>query len=265
MEERKEYYGHDIQFSTDLKMIALINGGGINIYASEDGSSIQSIPVQTHEESKVLFHPSGKMITHMNLNTLSAFKLPSAELMWEIEVSGGCGYDIWEFSHNGELFGMSNLDQASKICKSDTGEKIGLLKKGNDERVNEIHFSKDDKKIITCSYDKAIRIWDVDRSELIHKMDAAHESMDSVVTTDDFLTGVSFSSWDNTFYLWDLENGELMDKISMDFSVEDFKLISSQSKPHKLIVVGMNDYKRDSSINAVNKKPIAIQICSILF
>lgn len=255
-----------VALSSDSKLMAVICGNSLFIHDASTGKELLSIPASGNEASKVLFDPSGNIITHMNLDNLTAYKLPTGEKIWEIEVSGGAGYDIWEFSHNGELFGMCNLDQVAKICKTDSGEEVGYLKKGNDEKVNEIHFSDDDTKVITCSCDRSVRVWDVGRSTLIHYLNGHNDNLvESVVTFNEFTKAISFTMWDNTFYLWDLETGVFIDKISFDFTVHDFKVIQKKNQGIRVIVVGLNDYKMDSTISLINKKPMAIHICKFGF
>lgn len=266
VEQNKKASRTSIALSNDSKLMAVICGNSLFIHDASTGKELLSIPVKGNGESKVLFDPSGNIITHMNLDNLTAYKLPTGEKIWEIEVSGGAGYDIWEFSHNGELFGMCNLDQVGKICKTDSGEKVGFLKKGNDEKVNEIHFSDDDTKVITCSCDRSVRVWEVGSSTLIHDLHGHNDNLvESVVPLNNFAKAISFTMWDNTFYLWDLETGAFIDKISFDFTVHDYKVIQTKNRGTRVIVVGLNDYKMDSTINLINKKPMAIHICKFGF
>lgn len=250
-----------IALSDDSKMLAAISGNELHVHDVFTGEVLLSIPVQGNQESKVVFDPYGKIITHMNLDSLTAYKLPTGEKIWEIGVNGGAGYDIWEFSHNGQYIGMCNLDQAAKIIETESGKIVGFLRKGNDERVNEIHFSDDDKKAITCSCDRSVRVWDIHDSTLLLDL-AAHEDnlVTSVVPFIGFEKAISFTQWDNTFYLWDLKNGALLGKIPFDFSVHDFKVIQTKNWGIRVVVVGLNDYKRDSTSSLIDKKPMAIQV-----
>ena len=261
----EDVWGKTLRFSEDGEKIAMVYSGGVLIRSVKDGSQICSIKVEASEDGKVLFHPSGDTIACMGRNKLSAFELPSGRLLWEREVSGGCGYDIWEFSHGGELFAMCNLDQASKICDSKTGKTTGLLKKGNDERTNEIHFSKDDKKIITCSVDQAIRVWDVKSAGMLQLLNGHDDnSLWSVRATDDFQHAVSFTSYDNKFYLWDLAEGKILDKITTDFQVDDFKLIPSKDGSYTFITLGSNYFSHSKNMNKPGDAPL-IHIWTLTF
>lgn len=251
------------QLSEDSKMVALMFGNSISIYETATGIERYTIDVETNDDSKLLFSPNNEIITHMGYNTLSAFELPTCKKLWEIPVSGGCGYDIWSFSHDSEKIVMANLDEVSKILLSKTSDQIETLKKGNDERTNQIFFTIDDKRIIACSCDKSVRVWDLEN----HKLQTINEHEDnwieSAFITKDNKRIVTFTPYDNSFYLWNFENGDLLDKINFDFSVDDFHIKQKNSDDLVITVIGINDYKMDSTAFSTNRRPRVINIRQI--
>ncbi|KAL0960737.1 hypothetical protein HGRIS_005760 [Hohenbuehelia grisea] len=86
-----------------------------------------------------------------------------------------------------------------------SGQQIGESLVGHEDTVKSVAISKDGKRVVSCSWDKTIRIWDtgVSRSKT-----RSPNSPDSPVTSISISPNgqyiASGSTWDNTIWIWDV-------------------------------------------------------------
>ena len=68
-------------------------------------------------------------------------------------------------------------------------------------------FSPDGKQVLTGSWDKTVRLWDVESGKELRRLEGHSDKVDSVCFSPDgkqLLTG----SWDKTARLWDPKSGK---------------------------------------------------------
>ncbi|XP_010214600.1 PREDICTED: WD repeat-containing protein 88 [Tinamus guttatus] len=82
--------------------------------------------------------------------------------------------------------------------------------RGHSDTVSSCHFCFEDTKILSCSYDKTVKLWDVAKGFLIQVFEEEHKAPISEcnVSADD--KRVITSSYDNTVKAWDMETGKML-------------------------------------------------------
>ena len=95
---------------------------------------------------------------------------------------------------------MLSIDLSKKIFSN------GILE-GHTSVVNSVGFNHDDTKIVSGSYDRTIRVWNVATGECILTLEGHTGEVTSVVFNHDGTKIVS-GSWDNTIRVWNVNTGE---------------------------------------------------------
>ncbi|MCH9739822.1 MAG: AAA family ATPase [Epsilonproteobacteria bacterium] len=80
---------------------------------------------------------------------------------------------------------------------------------GHNNVVRSVAFSPDGKTIISGSHDRSIKLWDVQKKELLHTFEGHSQIVISVAFSPDGKTIISGSS-DNSIKLWDVQKKELL-------------------------------------------------------
>lgn len=78
------------------------------------------------------------------------------------------------FSHNGAKIASCGASKSLKVFKSTSGEKLMELQ-AHDDEVLCCAFSPDDRLIATCSSDRKVKVWNVERALLLRVFEEEHE------------------------------------------------------------------------------------------
>ena len=65
-----------------------------------------------------------------------------------------------------------------------------------------------DGRIVSGSYDKTIKVWDLESGRLLRSLEGHTSEVNAVALTAD--GRIVSGSWDNTIKVWDLESGRLL-------------------------------------------------------
>ncbi|XP_010084342.1 PREDICTED: WD repeat-containing protein 88, partial [Pterocles gutturalis] len=82
--------------------------------------------------------------------------------------------------------------------------------RGHSDTVSSCHFCFEDTKILSCSYDRTVKLWDVEKGFPIQVFEEEHTAPISEcnLTPDD--RRVVTSSYDHTVKAWDMETGKML-------------------------------------------------------
>ncbi|XP_009914446.1 WD repeat-containing protein 88 [Haliaeetus albicilla] len=82
--------------------------------------------------------------------------------------------------------------------------------RGHSDTVSSCHFCFEDTKILSCSYDRTVKLWDVEKGFPIQVFEEEHTAPISEcnLTPDD--RRMITSSYDNTVKAWDMETGKIV-------------------------------------------------------
>uniref|UniRef100_A0ACD5XN25 Uncharacterized protein n=2 Tax=Avena sativa TaxID=4498 RepID=A0ACD5XN25_AVESA len=169
--------------------------------------------------------------------------------------------EVWflQFSNNGKFLASASNDKSAIIWKVDEDGEL-LLKHiltGHEKPVMMVAWSPDDRQLLTCGIEEAIRRWDVESGECIHVYEKPGLGLVSCNWFPDgkqILSGLT----DESICLWDLDGkeadcwkGQRSSKTS-DFAVaKDGKLIISMSRDSTILLFN-RDTKQERLIEEDN-------------
>jgi WD40 repeat protein len=84
---------------------------------------------------------------------------------------------------------------------------------GHTDWVNSLAVSPDGQKVVSASFDKTVKIWQLHTGELLHTLAGHTKGVFCTAITPDGHVVVS-GSWDATIKLWKLDTGELFDTLA---------------------------------------------------
>ncbi|KAM6253173.1 WD repeat-containing protein 88 [Porphyrio hochstetteri] len=129
----------------------------------------------------------------------------------------------------------------------DDGEPMAELQfkilRGHSDTVSSCHFCFEDTKILSCSYDRTVKLWDVEKAFSVQIFEEEHTAPISEcnLTPDD--RRVVTSSYDNTVKAWDMETGKMLWTVeheglvtSCNISCDGRYVVSSSDKENTIHV-----------------------------
>ena len=170
------FYG--IHVSPDKRFIASADSYGTAKFWNIDGTFIKSIPEKSYSE-------------------LGAAKESKQERLF---------FDM-DFSPNGNLVAVTDIDNTVKIYKIEADDTPVATLQGHLAPINSVKFSPDGKFILTGSNDRTIKLWNVDGTEQA----TFRGHSDSIYTAIFSPNGqmIASASRDGIVKIWSLDGKEL--------------------------------------------------------
>jgi len=112
-----------------------------------------------------------------------------------------------KYSPNGDVFVSAGSDGKLFVYEGKEGEKIAeMTQNGHTGTIYSVGFSQDSKKLITCSADSTVKLWDVSTQQLISTCDFSDSFANAVdsqqvgcLWTKDHMLSVSLNGEINYF------------------------------------------------------------------
>ena len=246
---------YSVRFSSDNKRI--VSGStdnSIKIWNAATGKLINTLISHNNSVGIVCFSSDNKRIVSGSCdNSIKIWNADTGELINTLNGHIGAVYSVCFSSDNKRIISGS-YNNNIKIWNADTGELINTLY-GHSGTVYSVCFSPDlvaeaqvfnNKRIISGSGDRSIKIWNAENGELINTLNGHNGDVLSVCFSSDLVVKsqvldnkriVSGSS-DNSIKIWNAENGELMNTLNGHTAAVNSVCFSSDNKR---IVSGSDD------------------------
>ncbi|GAB4531313.1 MAG: caspase family protein [Pleurocapsa sp.] len=229
----------------DDKLIATATADGkINLY--QNGTLQQTLTGHTGEVTDLQFR-----------SILNSRSDKSPDLTSKVLVSTGVDKTVrlWTISHNyfstspgissvaispqdSNIFAAADRNNQIKIWQNNS--QLLQTLPGHQETITQIKYSPDGKIIASASWDKTIKLWDVENDKLITTLTGHQNAVNTIAFSPDGKTLISGGE-DKTIKLWNLETDKLIttltghtDSIKTVTVSPDNKLIASAGYDNKI-------------------------------
>uniref|UniRef100_A0A8B9D9W2 WD repeat domain 88 n=1 Tax=Anser cygnoides TaxID=8845 RepID=A0A8B9D9W2_ANSCY len=110
--------------------------------------------------------------------------------------------------------------------------------RGHSDTVSSCHFCSEDTKILSCSYDRTVKLWDVAKGFPVRVFEEEHTAPISECNLSPDDRRVVTSSYDNTVKAWDMETGKMLVGIvtSCNISWDGKYVVSGSDKGNAIFV-----------------------------
>ncbi|MGE0609512.1 MAG: protein kinase [Pirellulales bacterium] len=122
---------------------------------------------------------------------------------------GGSYVQAVAFSPDGQWVATGGNDRRGfvRLWNAETGKPRPVAFKGHEDSVLSVAFSRDGKKLLTSSYDKTARLWDVETGEELRVFRGHHWWVWAAIFSPDEKRVIT-ASQDGTALVWDLAKNE---------------------------------------------------------
>lgn len=182
------YYPHCITFSNDGNRLIFANDTIIKVVDATTSEELLSLSGHREWIRDLAVSPNGRKIVSASCRTLV-----------------NIGHARYEYAADEEE--MAVTENTIMIWDAITGEKL-LSFPAHSNRINSISFSPDGKQFVTTSFDRNIKIWDVETGKEMQNMkwEMNSVSQDAVFTPDG--NKVVSGHLSGLIKIWDVQTGE---------------------------------------------------------
>jgi WD40 repeat protein len=197
-----------VTFSPDGKLVAAHRSGSVDVWNTNTGKQVRSLPLPGITFSPVLaFSPDGKLLAARDLYDLCLWEPATGKL---IRRRGRFGYlTSLAFSPDGKV--LATGDDNVQLWQVATGEEIRPGGQPSAE-ITSAAFSPDGKRLATGGPDEFIRLWDTDTGTYVRRFKACPDGNVSVSFSPDgkslFSRHGDLSRHGNEFFQWDAATGK---------------------------------------------------------
>ena len=155
---------------------------------------------------------------------------------------GGCsrttllGSPTRTLSHHNNRIAVGSRPGDIIILNTITGSQSAVLS-GHIKQVTCVVFSSDGTSLVSGSYDKAIKLWDVQTGGVV-KTFFGHTNLVMSVSISADCTTIASGSCDNTIWLWNIQTGECYHKIQHQQPI--YHVVFSPKDPQHLLSISDN-------------------------
>ncbi|KAF8938537.1 hypothetical protein BGZ47_008537 [Haplosporangium gracile] len=179
--------------------------------AQMDGVRFGELPYLAADDSTSAcdYSPDGKLLAVSVLNgAIDVYETTTWSKVHQLRGYIGGSSDV-TFSADSQriVSAGKNKDMTARVWESNGSEEALLVLEGHTSSLFGTSFSPCGKKVVSCSYDKTIRLWDAQTGECLFVMEGHTDAVRSVRFSADGRTLVSGSD-DKTVRFWNAETGE---------------------------------------------------------
>ena len=252
-------FSQGLVFSPDGNKL-LLSGGGV-IYTCLCSTWQPDAMFEENDDTwvrDVAFRPDGNQIAAASYKTIGLWNANTQKIEYSLP---DCkeGAERIVYSPCGKyLAAACGFEKTVGIWHTATGE---LYHKFNNDshNVHDVAFTYDSKKLVSCSDDKCIRLWNVEKPALEFTLEKHIGSVESVALSSDGKWLASGGGWnDKTIWLWDMASytpekqlaGHVDEVLYLKFSPNNLFLCSA-SADHKVCLWDVQTGERLKVINGL--------------
>ena len=161
---KKAVYG--IKFFSDRMVVSVSYDGEIKVWDINQGKCIRKVEVSRGGVRCLdVYSIKGKVVVGSYDGTISEWNINNGKLISKVNLNNGPVRTVM-YSKYGEriLAGC----ESGVICEYDvTKNEVTHIINAHEQKISKVAFSFDESKIVSCSYDKKIKVWNLEQEEMI--------------------------------------------------------------------------------------------------
>lgn len=160
-----------------------------------------------HPAAGIEFHPSLPICIVSTWGELVyAYSMNDFSLMWKYDLSDPGEYNAFyaiDLNKDGSIVAVGSADHRVHLLESSTGKLLGVLEnnKSFSRPIKTLDFHDDGVKLAVSGEDGIVRIWDIQRKELIEKYEGHTSTVNAIKWINE--KNLISASLDTTIRFWD--------------------------------------------------------------